>query len=373
MTRSWRWAIVAAVVAFLVALPLIVRSLPVGSASGSASSGSAGNLLARILASAPHPYAGYAESTGTLALPTAGQLTDIATLLGGRTQVRTWWRSADDWRYDTVTPAGELSSRTSPAGTQVFDFEDTDVAVTAPDVNGAVRLPRVSDTLPPLLAARLLSGATPAQVTTLPSRRVAGRPADGLRMRPGDPLSSIDRVDVWADRASGVPLLVEVYARNSTAAAMSSTFLDFTDDEPAEAVVAFTPPPGSRVFTRQRLDLVGAVARTRSAPLPGTLLDYPRVTPQPGLEGIGQYGSGVTQLAVGVLPDRVASSLRDQLKVAANVTTLPEGIALSVGPVGLLVTDPQVTGQTLLLSGTLTPQGLALAATELRAATGAGP
>lgn len=366
MRRTWRWVVVAAVVALLVGLPSLVRAFPVGAGNA----GSAAALLDRIRASRTHPYAGYAESTGSLALPTTDQLSDVASLLGGRTQVRAWWRSADDWRSDTVTPAGELSTRTSPTDVQVWDFEDSDVAVTGPDVAGAVRLPRVGDTLPPELAARLLSGATAAQVTTLSPRRVAGRAADGLRMTPGDPLSSIARVEVWADQASGIPVLVEVFGRTSATAALSSTFLDFTDAEPSVQEVTFNPPPGARVFTRQRFDLVRAIGQVPDTNLPGRLLGFVRTPSQPGLEGIGQYGSGVTQVAVGALPERAARSLVEQLRLASTAVKLPEGTAISVGPVSLLVTDPQVTGQTWLVAGTLTPAGLAQAAAELRAATG---
>lgn len=368
MRRTWRWAVVAAVVAALVALPFLVSAVPVGQAAGA---GSAAALLERIQASRTHPYAGYAESTGSLALPTTDQLSDVASLLGGRTQVRAWWRSADDWRSDTVTPVGELSTRTSATEVQVWDFEDSDVAVTPPDVASAVRLPRVGDTLPPELAARLLSGATTGQVTTLAARRVAGRPADGLAMTPDDPLSSIARVDVWADRASGIPVLVEVFGRTSDTAALSSTFLDFTDVDPSPQEVAFSPPPGARVFIRQRFDLVRSIGRVPDAGLPDRLLGFARTPPQPGLEGIGQYGSGVTQVAVGALPERAARSLLEQIRLASTAVKLPEGTAISVGPVSLLVTDPQVTGQTWLVAGTLTPQGLARAATELRPAAGA--
>ncbi len=356
--------VVAAVVAALVGLPSLVRACPVGQGSV----GSASALLDRIRASRTHPYAGYAESTGSLALPTTDQLSDVASLLGGRTQIRAWWRSADDWRSDTVTPAGELSTRTSPTEVQVWDFEDSDVAVTSPDVAGAVRLPRVGDTLPPELAARLLSGATTAQVSTLAPRRVAGRAADGLRMTTGDPLSSIARVDVWADQASGIPVLVEVYGRSGDTPALSTTFLDFTDAQPSVQEVAFSPPPGSRVFTRQRFDLVRAIGQVPDTSLPARLLGFDRIPSQPGLAGIGQYGSGVTQIAVGALPERAARSLLEQLRLASTAVKLPEGTAISVGPVSLLVTDPQVTGQTWLVAGTLTPEGLAQAATQLRPA-----
>ncbi|MEO3938707.1 hypothetical protein V3N99_18420 [Dermatophilaceae bacterium Soc4.6] len=369
LTARRRWAVVTALVAVLVILPLVVRAFPVAGAASPATA-----LLSRIHAAAQHPYAGYAETTGSLALPVTTGLGDVASLLGGITQQRVWWRGAQDWRSDTLSATGELSARTSPAGTQVFDFEDSDVARTGPDPAGAVRLPRATDTLPPLLADRLLSQATPAQVTSLPSRRVAGRPADGLQLLPNEPLSSIARVDVWADRASGVPLLVEAYSRSSAGAgggtsavpAMSSTFLDFTDATPGQQVVDFAPPPGAPVFDRRRLDLAQAIGRVPDTALPSSLLGFPRSASPPGLEGIGQYGRGVTQLAVGELPDRVAGSLRDQLRSVVGVTTLPEGVAVTVGPIGLLVTDPAVTGRTLLVTGTLTPAGLAQVARGLR-------
>lgn len=78
----------------------------------------------------------------------------------------------------------------------------------------------------------------------------------------------------------------------------------------------------------------------------------------------------MTQFAVGALPDGAASSLRDQLLLARATKKLPEGIALSVGPVGLLLTDPAVTGESWLLTGTLTSAALTRAAAELRAANG---
>ncbi|GAA1906739.1 transcriptional regulator [Lapillicoccus jejuensis] len=362
MNRRGRWTVVLLVVAVLVSLPSVVGAWPVGASDRR----DAAALLARVRAAADHPYSGYAESTGSLALPTGGQLSDVASLLGGRTQQRVWWRGPTDWRADTLSPTGELSSRTSAGGTQVFDFEDTDVARSAPDVPGAVRLPRATDTLPPALAARLLSGATAGQVLSLPARRVAGRVADGLRLTPDEPLSSIAHVDVWADRESGVPLTVEVSSRTSATPALSTTFLDFSPGTPDEQVVAFTPPPGARVFTRRRLDLARAVGRDGDASsLPATLLGLPRATAVDGLPGVAQYGRGVTRLAVGELPGEVAGSLRAQLRAAAGVTAVPEGLEVAVGPVGLLVTDPAVTGRSWLLAGTLTPAGLAQAAAAL--------
>src|SRR3954470_2427325 len=208
MRAGGRWAVCAAAVAVLVALPFAVRYAPVPVPESAPAA-----LLARMQSSWSEPYQGYAESTGALALPTTDQLDDVSTLLSGRTQMRVWWQSATEWRSDTITPAGERSTRTTAAGSVVWDYEDNRVVTGAPEVDGSVRLPRDTDTLPPQLAARMLSEATPAEVGDLPARRVAGRPAEGLTLRPSDPLSSVGRVDVWADAASGIPVLVEVFGR----------------------------------------------------------------------------------------------------------------------------------------------------------------
>ncbi len=362
MGRSWRWLVVLAAVATLAALPLVVPNVPLGSATDAAT------LLTRMRASADRPYAGYAESSGSLDLPASDVLNDVSTLLGGRTQVRVWWRAADDWRVDTLTPTGENDQYAVDLGTANWDSEDNRMSYAEADL-GQVRLPRSRDVVPPELAARLLGGATADRLTTLPSRLVAGGVAEGLQFRPDDPLGSIERVDVWSDGGSGIPVRVDVYGRGAQVPAMSSTFLDFSTATPNASTTRFVPPAGSRLGRGRRFDLVRAVGRVPDPSLPQHLLGYPRMPTTPGLEGVAQYGRGPTQFAVGVLPDRAARSLRQQLSLAVGSATLPEGVALSVGPVALLLTDPAVTGRTLLVAGTLTPEGLALAAADLHAAT----
>ena len=359
MRAGWRWGVCAAVVAVLVALPFAVRYAPVPVSDAAPAA-----LLARIQASAARPYAGYAESTGSLALPTTDQLDDVSTLLSGRTQVRVWWKSPTDWRADTVTPAGERSTRTTAAGTLVWDYEDNRVLASPPVPDGMARIPRDSDTLPPLLAARMLSEAQPDEVTSLAPRRVAGRTAAGLSLRPSEPLSSVGRVDVWADEASGIPMIVEVYGRGGDVAAMATTFLDFTDVAPDADDLAFIAPPGARTRFTQGFDLVRVVARSGGPLPPATLLGFPRSGPDAGEATIGEYGRGVTQLAIGALPDQQAGSLRDALRLASGARQVPEGVVVGIGPLGLLLTTPH-NGYSWLVAGTVTPDGLARAATEL--------
>lgn len=362
MNRRARWVVAAVVALLFVATPMVVRALPVPGDSVTPAA-----LLQRMQGAWSRPYAGYVETTGSLALPNADQLDAVSNLLSNRTQMRVWWRASDDWRVDVLSVSGEHSTRTTASTVSVWEYEDNRVVRSPTPPAGTVRLPQDYDTLPPALAARMLSDATPDEVSALPGKRVAGRDADGLRLTPADPLSSIGRVDVWADRASGIPVLVEAFARDATVAAVSTTFLDFTAAQPAASDTAFTPPPGARVRNFPRSDLVGDAGRVRGVVPPSTLLGFDRTPPLPGTEGIGQYGRGVTQVVVGVLPPNVASSLREQLALAAGVTKVPQGTVVAVGPVGLLLTEPLGNGRSWLISGTVTTQGLAQAASQLAA------
>jgi hypothetical protein len=165
-------------------------------------------------------------------------------------------------------------------------------------------------------------------------------------------------------------VLVEVFGRSSGVPALSTTFLDFTAREPAASATAFHPPPGSRIRTGSRFDAVGIVRQFSPATPPPTLLGMPDTQSLTGLDSVGQYGRGVTQAVVKALSPQLAGSVRRQLQVAAGVRQLPEGLLITVGPVGLLLTDPGRTGQDWLVTGTLTAEGLAQAAGELARAQG---
>ncbi len=363
MSRPWRWSVVLGGSVALAAVPLVLAVLPVPGAPNDAAA-----LLSRIDAARGRPYEGYAESTGYLALPVSGDFSSVTDLLGDRTQLRVWWADDHTWRVDTLSPFGEDSLRSLPTGTWQWDFEDDRATVTSGDADEPVRMPRAGDLLAPQLAARLLSEATPEEVSSLPSRRVAGRPADGLRLRPRDPDSSIAEVDVWADRASGIPVTVEVSAAGASRPGLTTTFLDFSPTRPAAADLSFSPPPGARIRTGARPDLVASLQRFAVGTPPASLLGYPRQPFVPFEQGVGLYGRGVTQVAVAALPGGRAAELRDQLQVAIGATKLPEGITVSVGPLGLLLTDPDVTGgRSWLVTGTLTSAGLAGVAHELAA------
>src|SRR4051812_26729334 len=97
-----RWAVVAAVAAVLVAVPLVVAAL-----SPAAEPIDPARLRALVLESAGRPYEGYAESSGSLALPELPNLADVAALFAGRTAMRVWYAAPDRYRVDDLATAGE--------------------------------------------------------------------------------------------------------------------------------------------------------------------------------------------------------------------------------------------------------------------------
>jgi outer membrane lipoprotein-sorting protein len=363
--RLPRWGAVVAGVAVLAALPWAVSRLPAGSNTMTAPA-----LLARIAASTSQGYSGLAESTGGLALPVTSQFNSIADLLGGQTQLRVWWRAASDFRVDQIDVTGETDTVQDAAGMWSWDYE-ANVATRSDDVAQAkVRLPRAADLLPPEVGRRLLSQAQPAELSRLGSERVAGQDAMGVQLHPSSPATSIGRVDVWADKASGLPLRVAVYGR-SGGAVLTTKFLDVSTSRPDAARTAFTPPPEARVRRQGRLDIAAAIDRFGGDQPPSQVAGLARNNEMPAIGAVGIYGRGVTELAAVPLPEDVAASLRDQLASTPGVAETPDGgFVISVGPLSLLIAEPSSTGAAWLLTGTVTSETLRTAEAQLPPAEG---
>jgi hypothetical protein len=355
---SWRWAVVAVAVAALVALPTAIGALPARSSDLTAT-----ELLAKVKASGSVPHSGYAESVGGLALPLTADFTALTSLFGDRTRIRSWWRGDQDWRIDTVQTTGEAGTYRDAGGIWTWDYEqDTIVRTSEP----TVRLPRVSDAEPAALARRLLSEARAADVSTLPSRRVANRDAAGLRLRPSDPGTTIDRVDVWVDEATGLGLRVEVYGEDTPRPVLETSFLDFSAATPAPSTTRFTPAEPGNVRGETNPDLAAAINVFAPVIPPATLAGLAGRPGIIGLGSVGTYGSGLTLLVAVPLPGRISRPLRDQLTKTPGATRTAQGVRIAVGPLSLLLTDAR-DRRSWLLTGTVTAGTLDIAAAQLAA------
>ena len=335
MTTFRRWCVVAALVAAVVALPVVVRSLPVA-----AEDVSAADLLADIEDSADVGYSGYVETLGSLDLPVADRFTDVAALFGERTRLRVWWRSADAWRVDKLLTTGETDLVHDRSGTVEWSYERDRAEY---GLDPVVRLPRTADLAPPAVAERLLRDVDPDELSRLP------------------PQSSVDHVDVWADRETGVPLLVEVYGA-ATEPAFRTEFRDFSDRTPSEDDVTFEVPEGADVDFDGVLDIADAASQFAPVVPPPELAGLTRSSGSVGAVGI--YGVGVTRVLAIPLRGQEAGPLRQQLRTTFGNRQVDRGIVVTIGPLGVLVTG-ECEDDGWLVTGTVTEATLLAAADRL--------
>jgi hypothetical protein len=365
MRRHWRWAVAAAGVALLLALPFAARLAPAGR-----SSVAAGTLLSRIEASDTVAYSGYAQSTGGLSIPVTTSGFDVGNLLGGTTQLRVWWRADTAWRVDSIAVTGETDLYRDRQGTWTWQYESSTAERSTDPSSAVVRLPRADDLVPATLARRLLSEAAPGQVRRLPNARIAGEQAAGLRLQVDDPKSTIDHVDVWALPSDGLPLRVSVYGRDGTPV-VSSTMLDLSLGRPAAPTVSFTPAAGEKVRESGAPDLVSAIDQFGRSSPPESIGGLTR-RPDLDLGAVGVYGRGVTVLVALPLSGSLARTVVKQLTGAAGASAGAAGVGVSAGPVNLQLSPAGPFGSRWLLVGTVTPATLLAAVPDLPPARGFG-
>lgn len=264
-------------------------------------------------------HEGYAETTGTLGLPDLPRLGEVAGLLGSTSHVRVWWRSGGAWRVDRVTAYGESGTYADRDGLHTWDFETQRARIVVS--TSPVRLPRVDDLLPPQAARRIVAGVTrDDRLTALPARRIAGRAADGVRIEPATPQSTVGQVDLYVDRASGLPLSVLVYPRGSGSPALSSTFVQVRLHRPAADVLRPKVPLTARVDTVVVPDVASAIDIYAPFALPQRLGSFFRSANVVSVGGSATYGVGLARFMVLPLPPDLG---RSAFKAATDGGGLP--------------------------------------------------
>lgn len=296
-----RWGVVVALVAALSAAPAAVTAIRAHLGAPAASAAPPEELLARALAAGDVPHAAVAESRGALGLPDLPGFDGVAALLGGTTRTRVWWAGPEDWRVDVLTGTGEVGDYAAPGVLATWDYEaDTlTVAIGTPQV----RLPRAVDLLPPRVVGRFLGDLGPDDdVSALPDRLVAGRPAAGFRVRPGDPRSSVRAVDVWV-HADGLPVAVRILDRSGVAV-LTSRYLDVDRGRPAAQLLRRPALAGAERVVGRVPDVASRIDALSVWQLPGSLAGLPAAT-RP-VAGTATYGGGLTRFAVLPLPPGLA-------------------------------------------------------------------
>lgn len=374
-----RWATVLGLIAVLCAVPGLIGLLPANAERVDPAA-----LRAKIFAADP-PHSGYAESVGSLGLPDLPAIDDLGGLLGGRTRMRVWQASAGAWRVDVLTPGGERDQYATASGTTGWSYEDN----LRTDFLGfpALRMPRPADLLPPALARRLLKAAGPnARLEALPSRRIAGVAAPGLRARPTDPDTTVGSVDVWADPRTGLPLAVEVVGKAGGPASLGTRFLELAQGpvlperlvppvaEDAQYVVADAPQVSAALDERLPDSLpnrlVGRVAQAANDDAPRALRVYgsgfaafTALALPPGLDGRIFRAARAGGAAIGRLTPAPTSPPADLV-----LDLLPQVAVIRTPLLTLLVLTDTADGSGYLLAGPVVESVLLAAARELAAA-----
>jgi hypothetical protein len=358
-----RWAAVAIAVGALAIVPALISARPAPGRDAE----SAAAIVNRIRASKGLSYSGYAESDGTLAVPDVAQLGDLPSLLGDVTKMRVWSRVGTGARVDVITDLGETDTYTSSSqpGTLVWDSQQRQVSI----VRGAadVRAPRAGDFLPSNLGQRLANGTTGETLTRISSRSIAGRTAQGIRIRPSGN-STIDHVDIWADTKTGVPLGVDITPVGASRSALATSFLSFNPARPATGTVTFRSPADAKVRQVNAADLQGLLGRLRGFPYPSTLAGLAGRQQLSFATHVATYGDAFRTIAVARLaPDDADKFARAIAASATTVTDIPNAQAQEVTtPLvnALLVRDGQ---RDFVLAGTVPLEALRSAYDQLAA------
>jgi len=354
---SARWLVVLLTAAAFVATPFLMSGR-----SAARSDITAAELAGRIAQSAEVGWSGFVETAGTLQVPDSESFATLAQLLGENTRLRVWWRSTDDWRVDRIRSTGETDLFRQGWGIVRWVFE-SETATYSPV--SKIRLPDASDLLPPTFARSLLQGARESELSRLPARRIAGIDAPGVRLTPDEKATTIGRVDIWADPASGLALQVELYGVGEQRPVLTTTLRDLKLGPPPTTTTHFRLAEGVRVSYEQSVDVAAAANAFAAYDLPTSLAGLAsRDGEDPGAVGI--YGRGPTTLIAIPLRGRVAGQLRRQLQDRGTAKITNVGILAPVGPVELLITPFRGRGVgAFLLAGTVTSETLQRAATEL--------
>ena len=365
---AWRrWAVVLAGAILLCSIPAVIAALPVQGSTISAAA-----LRARILASANAPYQGYAESTANFGLPSLPDLANVSMLLDGTTDQYVWYHSAAYWRADVVSAEGENDTYGDGGVTYLWNYGSNSFI----QIIGAepVRLPRAADLLPPALARRLLSIAgTDDHLSRLPSRRVAGVSAAGLRVTPTGQGTTIGAIDIWADPRTGLPVEVQLTAAGSAQPVLTSNFLELSQVQPSLTAVTPHPAPQLGLATARQPDINRILngdgdGDSDGDPFPGELGGM-RLVPVPGgPPGVAIYGSGLRRLVVLPLPRSLGTqAFNAAVQAGADLVSLTgqTGAVIRTPLLSVLMVTAGFHHATWLFAGAVTPAVLEKAANSM--------
>jgi len=252
LSRRTRWAVPAGALAIIGAV--IAGSLiSVAQASPGLPPRTPAQLLAQVGDSVTPPLTGTVVETTSLGLPSLPHTADptsIASLLTGSHTIRVWYSGPRHFRLAVPEPLSETDVIAD--GNTAWLWESTANSVTKYTLPAHQSAPETQPTTAPLTpqqaAQQVLAAVGKTTTVSVDSNvTVAGQPAYELVLAPKDSRSLVGQVQIAIDGKNGVPLRLQVYARNASSPAFQVGYTSIQFVTPAPADLAFTPPPGAKV------------------------------------------------------------------------------------------------------------------------------
>lgn len=371
-----RWLVPPAIAAVLVAGAAVVPQVASAQSRPKLADITPQALVARALSARVEHFSGTIKLSADLGLPdlsayTQGSGSSLLSYLSGTHSAQVWYGGPGQVRVavpdgsletDLVTSQGTVwlwQGRSYQATRLVgpVGSHGTRQAVTAPaEAAGAVPTPDQ-------VAKQLLGSIGPTtRVFMTDTAWVAGQPVYELGLAPRSGQSTVADALIAVDANSGLPLRVELLARDATRPAISLSYSKVDYGAPAASNFAFTPPAGAKVSTRT----LGAGAG------PATGAGHPATTAtSPAVSVLGQGWDSI------LVVHHVDLSAKTRGK-ASPMASLARSLPTVKGPwgQGQLLTTSLVNALLLpdgdLVVGAVTPQALE-AAVPAASSGSAGP
>jgi outer membrane lipoprotein-sorting protein len=217
---------------------------------------SAQDLVAKVVAADAPSFSGTVQTKTNLGLPALGSIAPggsslLTTLLTPQTIKVS---GAPGGKFHLAIPSGLSETDVVSDGTQLWAWQSSNQTVThyakPADAGGAdATTPGEGvEPTPDAVAKELLANADPStRVFVRGTATVAGRDAYELVMSPNSSTTLVADVVIDVDAATGLPLRVQVLAKDSGTPALEVAFTDVSLGAQPDSAFTFTPPPGAKV------------------------------------------------------------------------------------------------------------------------------
>ena len=253
LSRRSRWAVPAG--ALVVTGGVLAGSLISGGQAQAAPalpSRTPAQLLAQVAQSTGPALSGTVTETASLGLPSLPgnqSPTSITSLLSGSHTVKVAYAGPQHYRLSLPSPMSETDVIRDGGTAYLWQSTlNTVTEFTVPAHQGKSR-PAATPALTPQQAAQeALAAVGPTTAVSVDRNDlVAGQAAYELVLAPRDARSLVGQIRIAVDGSNGVPLRVQVFARNAAAPAISVGFTAVTFATPPASETSFTPPAGAKI------------------------------------------------------------------------------------------------------------------------------